>query len=96
LPKAILEFKFSLRFHVAVRFKGYLAFKPRRVSAKGVLLVPKSQDEGASAKVSPEELTELDRQWATIKAGEPTVAHEDVVRWLDTWGTPDFRSWQGR
>jgi len=51
---------------------------------------------GGSARVSPGELDELDRQWAAIKAGEPTVAHVDVVRWLDTWGTPGFRPWQGR
>lgn len=50
--------------------------------------------EGAAATASPEELTELDRQWAAIKAGEPTVPHDDVVRWLDTWGTPGFRLWQ--
>ena len=56
----------------------------------------KSQDEDASAKVSAEGLTELDRQWTAIKTGEPTVAHDDVVRWLDTWGTPGFRPWQGR
>jgi predicted transcriptional regulator len=51
---------------------------------------------GGSAKVSSGELDELDRQWAAIKAGEPTIAHDDVVRWLDTWGTPSFRPWQGR
>jgi predicted transcriptional regulator len=51
---------------------------------------------GEPAKVPSEELDELDRQWAAIKAGEPTVAHADVVRWLDTWGTPGFRPWQGR
>jgi predicted transcriptional regulator len=39
------------------------------------------------------ELADLDRQWAAIKAGEPTVPHQDVVRWLDTWGTPGFRPW---
>ena len=50
----------------------------------------------AAVKLSPEEAADLDRQWAAIKAGEPTVAHEDVVRWLDTWGTPGFRSWKGR
>ena len=47
-------------------------------------------------QVSPAELTELDRQWAAIKAGESTVPHERVVRWLDTWGTPDFRPWHNR
>jgi hypothetical protein len=37
-----------------------------------------------AAKLSRAELAELDRQWAAIKAGERTVAHDDVVRWLDT------------
>jgi predicted transcriptional regulator len=48
----------------------------------------------ASVRLSPEEINELDRQWAAIKAGEPTVAHDDVVRWLDTWGTPGFRPYK--
>jgi predicted transcriptional regulator len=43
--------------------------------------------EGTSTKLSHVEMTELDRQWAAIKAGEPTVAHDDVVRWLGTWAT---------
>jgi len=42
------------------------------------------------------ELAELDRQWDAIKAGEPTIAHDDVVRWLDTWGTSGFRPWKAR
>ena len=50
----------------------------------------------ASVRLSPEEINELDRQWAAIKGGEPTVAHDDVARWLDSWGTPNFRAWQGR
>jgi predicted transcriptional regulator len=48
------------------------------------------------AEVSPADIAELDRQWAAIKAGEPTVPHDNVVRWLDTWGTPNFRRWAGR
>jgi predicted transcriptional regulator len=51
---------------------------------------------GEPAKVPSGELDEFDRQWAAIKAGQPTVPHNDVVRWLDTWGTPGFRPWQGR
>jgi predicted transcriptional regulator len=47
------------------------------------------------AEASHSDIAELDLQWAAIKAGEPTVPHEDVVRWLDTWGTPRFRSWDG-
>jgi predicted transcriptional regulator len=50
--------------------------------------------EGAATKLSSAETKELDQQWAAIKAGEPTVAHDDVVRWLDTWGTPRFSRWK--
>lgn len=49
-----------------------------------------------SAAVSADDLAELDRQWTAIKAGEPTMPHQDVVRWLDTWGTPAFRPWSDR
>ena len=50
-----------------------------------------------AADTSPADIAELDRQWAAIKAGkEPTVPHDDVVRWLDTWGTPGFRRWTSR
>jgi predicted transcriptional regulator len=48
----------------------------------------------APVVVSSEDIGELDRQWAVIKAGEPTVPHEDVARWLQTWGTPAFKPWQ--
>lgn len=48
------------------------------------------------ARLSQAKLSDLDRQWAAIKAGEPTIAHDDVVRWLDTWGTSSFRPWKGR
>jgi predicted transcriptional regulator len=51
---------------------------------------------GASAKLSDAELAALDRQWTAIKNGEPTVAHDEVVRWLDTWGTSAFRPWKDR
>ena len=36
---------------------------------------------------------ELGRRWAAVEAGAPTVAHDKVVRWLETWGTPSFRPW---
>ena len=47
-------------------------------------------------KASDAEIAALDRQWNAIKAGAPTVPHEDVVRWLDTWGTPRFRAWDAQ
>src|SRR3954447_11525937 len=42
---------------------------------------------------APEDLAELDRRWAAVQAGKPTVPHEEAVRWLKTWGTPAFRPW---
>lgn len=47
-------------------------------------------------ELSHEEITALDRQWAAVKAGEPTVPHADVARWLRTWGTPAFKPWRER
>jgi len=61
----------------------------------GELLAEMIAVAGAS-RLSAEEMTELDRQWEAIKAGDPTVAHDDVVRWLDTWGTSGFRPWKDR
>ncbi len=49
--------------------------------------------QSAPAEISPAELAELDRQWAAIEAGEPTVPHGQIARWLDAWGTPGFRPW---
>jgi predicted transcriptional regulator len=51
---------------------------------------------GELAEASQEEIAGLDRQWAAIRAGEPTVPHDEVVRWLETWGTPRFRPWNSR
>ena len=44
--------------------------------------------------VDSDEIAELDRRWKKIEAGQPTVPHERVVRWLRTWGTPGFRPWR--
>lgn len=37
---------------------------------------------------------ELDRRWQAIEAGEQTVPHEKVVRWLEGWGKPSFKLWR--
>jgi len=49
-----------------------------------------------AALATPAELAELRLQSAAIRAGEPTVAHDDVVRWVETIGTPAFRPWSKR
>jgi predicted transcriptional regulator len=46
--------------------------------------------------VDSQEIADHDRQWAAIESGEPTVPHDQVVRWLETWGTPAFRPWRER
>jgi hypothetical protein len=43
-----------------------------------------------------EAISELDRRWSTVKSGRATVPNDDVVRWLQTWGTPAFRRWHDR
>lgn len=44
--------------------------------------------------VESDQIAELDRRWKKVEAGQATVPHERVVRWLGTWGTPRFRRWQ--
>jgi predicted transcriptional regulator len=51
-------------------------------------LVPADDDEASIA--------ELDRRWGAIEAGEPTIPHEEVRAWLQTWGTPGFKPWSRR
>jgi predicted transcriptional regulator len=43
-----------------------------------------------------EDIAELDRRWAAVEAGEPTVPQSEVAAWLDTWGMPDSRPWRDR
>jgi len=50
----------------------------------------------ASAEATASDIADLDRQWAAIKSGEPTVPHDSLARWLDTWGTPAFKPWDAR
>jgi predicted transcriptional regulator len=46
--------------------------------------------------IDSEEVAELDRRWEAAKRDNATVGNEDVVRWLGTWGTPEFRRWQDK
>ena len=42
-----------------------------------------------------DEIAELDRRYAKATEGS-RVAHEHVVQWLRTSGTPRFRQWPGQ
>jgi predicted transcriptional regulator len=39
------------------------------------------------------DIAELDRRWKAFEAQGSVAANDEVVRWLQTWGTPAFRSW---
>src|SRR5215216_3996934 len=45
----------------------------------------------AQMAADAEEIAELNQRWAAVEAGEATVPHEEVARWLETWGTPAFK-----
>ena len=50
--------------------------------------------ETGAVRVDPIEIAELDRRWAKVEAGARTVRNEEVVGWLETWGTPKFKPWR--
>jgi predicted transcriptional regulator len=43
-----------------------------------------------------DDVAELDRRWNAFEAQGSVATNEDVVRWLQTWGTSTFRSWHKR
>jgi predicted transcriptional regulator len=49
--------------------------------------------ESQPVAVEADQVSELDHRWAEVRDGQPTVANSDVVRWLETCGTPAFRPW---
>jgi predicted transcriptional regulator len=70
-----------------------------RADARGISVAELVADMTALAdtpvEISPEDLADLDRQMAAIDSGEePTFPHDDVARWLQTWGTPDYKPFQ--
>jgi hypothetical protein len=67
----------------------------RGVSVREVVAELVAFDDGAVAP-NADEIVELDRRWAAIQAGAPTVPHEQVARWLETWGTLESMRDKGR
>jgi predicted transcriptional regulator len=49
-------------------------------------------DDRAPIDTDAEQIAELDRRWAAVEAGRATVAHDRVLRWLETWATPAFKA----
>ena len=51
-------------------------------------------DQSGPVPASPSDVAELDRRGAKVEAGEKTVPNSDIVRWLETWGSPTFKPWR--
>jgi predicted transcriptional regulator len=72
----------------------------QRAEERG-MSVPELVAELAAFEASPAEsdhddIAELDRRWKAFEAQGSAISNEEVVRWLQTWGTPAFRSWRDR
>jgi predicted transcriptional regulator len=52
--------------------------------------------EAGPVEAEAADIAELDRRWKAFEAQGSVAANDDVVRWLHTWGTPEFRSWRKR
>ncbi len=50
--------------------------------------------EASAAAADAADIAELDRRWKAFETQGSVAASDDVVRWLETWGTPAFRSWR--
>src|SRR6266576_3289487 len=72
----------------------------QRAAERG-LSVPELVAELATLEAGPADadvgdIAELDRRWKAFEAQDSVAANDDVVRWLQTWGTPAFRNWRNR
>jgi predicted transcriptional regulator len=72
----------------------------QRAAERGVT-VPELVAELATIAVGPvevdvDDVAELDRRWKAFEAQDSVASNDEVVRWLQTWGTPAFRSWRNR
>jgi predicted transcriptional regulator len=52
--------------------------------------------DGAPVAADAAELAELDSRWRAFEAQQTVADSDEVVRWLQSWGTPAFRSWHKR
>jgi hypothetical protein len=52
--------------------------------------------EAGPANADVDDIAELDRRWRASEGRGSVAANDDVVRWLQTWGAPAFRSWRNR
>jgi predicted transcriptional regulator len=70
----------------------------RRAAERGVSLTELVAElvslETRPTEASSADIAELDRWWTSFEAQTSVTSNEEVVRWLQTWGTPKFRKWR--
>ena len=72
----------------------------QRAAERGVS-VPELVAELVTLEAGPDaadagDIAELDSRWKAFEAQGSVAPGDNVVRWLQTWGTPSFRSWRKR
>ncbi len=71
-----------------------------RAAEKGLsvaqLIAELAKVESEPVALDADTISELDRRWNRAETAGRTVSNEEVVRWLKTWGTPGFKSWNER
>ena len=40
------------------------------------------------------DIAELERRWQAFLSQDHAAPNDQVIRWLRTWGTPTFKTWQ--
>jgi predicted transcriptional regulator len=74
----------------AAELKRWAAERGVTVSEVVAELVPLASD-----AADADDIAELDRRWEEAQA-KGAIPHEEVERWLRTWGTPDYKPWSRR
>lgn len=70
-----------------------------RATARGLsvpeLLAEFVHDRDGPPTSEADQVAELDRRWGQFEEAG-SIPHEHVVRWLDSWGKPQFKPWRDR
>lgn len=72
----------------------------RRASARGQsiseVIADLIADHESVVEKDSAQITELERRWERFNKQPSTVPHDQVVRWLETWGTANYRPLSSR
>jgi predicted transcriptional regulator len=66
----------------------------QRAAERGVSVPELVTRETGPVVAAAGDIAELDRRRKAFEAQGSIAANDDVVRWLESWGTPAFRSWR--